>query len=115
MSWTVLLAAAAILAGCGGAKVVDPVALGSSYKSLKSADDALAAKKYAEAIPLYDEAIKAGVLQADQLAEVYLRRAVCKIETGDKAGATDDLAKAEQGGAVGDDYQAAQKRLIAKK
>jgi hypothetical protein len=102
------------VAGCGGEQRV-VAARETAYSSLERADEAFRAKKYADAIPGYNSAITGAGLQADVLAEAYLKRAVCKTETGDVAGAAADLEKAEQGGAVGDDYQAARKRLDAKR
>ena len=81
----------------------------------RDAITAYQAKKFAEAIPGFDETIAKSAVQGDVLAETYLKRAVCRTETGDLAGAEADLAMAERGGAVGDDYETAQKRLNAKK
>jgi len=99
--------------GCGGQHDA-PVKREQSYQSLAKADEAFAAKKYADAIPIYDVTLAKGGVQADVLAQAYLKRAVCKIETGDLAGAEADLSMADQGGAVGDDYTEAQKRLKEK-
>jgi hypothetical protein len=96
--------------GCNGS-AGDPKKTASSYVSLKDAEDAFAAKKYGEAVPLLDAVIASGSVQADVLGETYLKRAICKLELGDKPGAREDLAKAEQGGAVGEDYQKALKRM----
>jgi len=105
---------AALAVGCGdGAPPADPKVVATSYTSLKEAEDAFAAKKYGEAIPMLDSVIAAGVVRADVLGETYLKRAISKLETGDKPGARADLAKAEEGGAVGQEYQDVQKRLAA--
>lgn len=100
--------------GCSNPQV-EAVKMEGSFRTLGQAEESFKAKKYSEALATYDEVIKSGVVQADVLADAYLKRACCKIETGDLAGATDDLAKAEQGGAVGDEYQAAKKKLSEKK
>jgi len=102
------------MSGCGGQRDA-LVKREQSYNSLAKADEAFGAKKYADAIPMYDETLAKGGVQADVLAQAYLNRAVCKIETGDFPGAEADLSMAEQGGAVGDDYAEAQKRLKEKK
>jgi hypothetical protein len=106
--------ATALLLGCGGA-AEQTAQREVSYQSIGKADEAYNAKNYAEALRGFDEAIAKGGVQADVLAETYLKRGVCKMETGDLAGAADDLSKAEEGGAVGADYTLAMKQLHAKK
>jgi len=108
-----LLCAIAII-GCGTA-TADPVGKSASYQSLGKADEAFEANRHGEAMPLFDEAIRTGLLQPDVLAETYVKRAVCKIETGDMEGAAADLEQAERGGAVGEEYQQAQKLLTKKR
>jgi hypothetical protein len=108
-----LLCAIAVV-GCG-TTMADPVEKSASYQNLGKADVAFAAKRYGEALPLFDEAIRTELLQADVLAEAYVRRAICRIETGDLKGATADLEQAERGGAVGEEYQQAQKMLSQKR
>jgi hypothetical protein len=102
------------LAGCGRTPG-DPVKTQTSYQTLAKANEAFQAKNYAEAIVGYDEAINASVVQADVFAETCLKRAVCRIETGDLDGAAADLEQAERGGAVGEEYQQAQKMLSQKR
>ena len=99
--------------GCGTA-TADPVGKSASYQSLGKADEAFEAKQYGDALPLFEEAIRTGLLQADVLAETYVKRATCKVETGDVEGAAADLEQAERGGAVGEEYQQAQKLLSQK-
>ena len=106
----------ALFAVCGcGAEQADPGKTAASQQLLRTGDDAFQAKKYADAIKAYDETIKTGVLQPDVLADTYVKRAACRIELGDLDGAADDLAQAERGGAVGEDYQKAQKILSEKR
>jgi hypothetical protein len=104
----------ALLTGCGSAEG-DPVQKSESYQTLVKAEEAFEAKRYAEALPGFDETIRVGLVQSDVLAETFVKRAVCKIETGDFEGASEDLAQAERGGAVGEEYQQAQKRLGVKR
>ena len=108
------LRCAIALVGCR-TPTADAVEKSASYQSLGKADEAFAAKRYGEALPLFDEAIRTELLQADVLAETYVRRAICKIETGDLEGAVADLEQAERGGAVGVEYQQAQKTLRQKR
>jgi hypothetical protein len=96
--------------GCSS-KEPDPVAMKSSYQTVVKADEAFAAKNFAEALPLYDQTISASLVQGDVLAEAYVKRAICRMQAGDFGGASDDLAFAEQGGAAGDDLVAAKRRL----
>lgn len=110
VGWASVVALAAVV-GCGGGAAGDPKKTASSYVSLKEAEDAFSAKKYGEAVPLLDAVIASGSVQADVLGETYLKRAICKLELGDKPGARADLAKAEEGGAVGEDYQKTMKRM----
>jgi hypothetical protein len=105
---------AAALGGCSNPQV-DAVKLEGSYRTLGQADESFKSKRFAEALPTYDEAVKTGVLRADVLAETYLKLACCKIETGDLAGATADLEQAERGGVAGEEYQKALKSLAEKK
>ena len=109
-----LFVALTVAAGCGS-KTADPVSKAESYKALAKADEAFADKRYSEAVPLFDEAIKSGSVQADILAEIYVKRATCKIETGDLDGASADLEQADRGGAVGEEYQRVQKKLSEKR
>ena len=105
-----LVAAVSCFAGCGTPQTA-PASLKTSYASLAQADEALSAKNYADALGLYDSTIASGTLQPDVHAEALVKRAVCKLELGDKPGARVDLAKAEEGGAVGEEYQNAFKRM----
>jgi hypothetical protein len=105
----------ALLSGCGWTGGGDQVKTEASYRSLAQADERYAARDFAGALEIYNEAIKAGGIQADVLADAYLKRARCKTETGDLTGAVDDLALAEQGGVGGDEYAQAMKRLQEKK
>lgn len=105
---------AAVVVGCG-TTTADPVGKSASYQSLGKAEEAFEAKRHGEATTLFDEAIRTGLLQPDVLAETYVKRATCKIETGDLEGASADLEQAERGGAVGEEYQQAQKMLSRKR
>jgi hypothetical protein len=110
---TMLFVAFAV-SGCGTG-MADPGAKSASYQTLIKADEAFEAKGFAEALPFYDQAITAGVVHPDVLADAYIKRAICKLETGDLDGAAEDLSQAERGGAVGEDYQKAQKILREKR
>ena len=105
-----LLAAAVATAGCSS-KQSDPAKVATSSKAFSDAEAAFAAKNYGPALALYDEAIKGSSLQADLAAEAYARRGICKLETGDTAGAKKDFDKADEGGYAGDEFSAARKRL----
>jgi tetratricopeptide (TPR) repeat protein len=100
--------------GCGSPPP-SPATLHRSYKALEEAETAYRAKDYPKSVTLYNAAIAAGSVRADMLGEAYVKLALCQIETGDFAGAEDSLSKAEQGGAVGANYLAAQGSLALKK
>ena len=108
------LVVVAVVAGCQSNQA-NPATMQTNYASLAQADEAYAAKNYSVALKHYDESISSGLIQPDVQAEALVKRAVCRMETGDSAGATDDLSRAEQGGAAGDEFENARKRLVAKK
>ena len=114
MRISAFLVGLALFSGCGTSEG-DPVQRSTSYQTLLKAEEAFEAKRYADALPGFDETIRVGLVQADVLAETFVKRALCKIETGDLEGASDDLAQAERGGAVGVEYQQVQKRLGEKR
>jgi tetratricopeptide (TPR) repeat protein len=56
-------------------------------------------KRYAEAIPAYDEAIRRAPPGDTRLASYYIYRSLSKLETGDLAGARSDAQESERRGA----------------
>lgn len=94
--YSIIFGALTVLAaGCSGQAA--PGLISNSQSNFDQGCELLSLGKFAEALPFFDSAVTAGVLDPDQYAEALLRRAQCRALTGDLALAEEDIELASQG------------------
>lgn len=84
-----------VVLGCGAPSAPDR---SNAQADFNAATEAFDQGNFAQAMQHYDAVVESVGLNPDQMAETYIRRAVCRAHTGDMAGAHADLDFMAEGG-----------------